>query len=288
MVVVTSAAVGCMVGNFARFCVFSAEERRPFWLDRLLLKFLWIGSIFLPLFISFSVVRFECTDNEIIIKVNLDKPFHGRLYVDGNRASQCNAKFANQRTFTWALPLSAQPCNTVYEGDGLFSNIVTLQYHDTIVTKNDRRYRINCKYDIGLINVTSETLSVLNPETSSLTANPVPPVLSIEITDVNGNGVESALIGETLLFTIAVPKDSPYGISSKNCYAVGEKQGERLQLTDDTGYVNTLNLDWDTWHQCISEQSRGVYEMRLLSARTTAKLQGRLFNGRVGASRGTN
>ncbi|XP_055342743.1 uncharacterized protein LOC129591201 isoform X2 [Paramacrobiotus metropolitanus] len=182
-------------------------------------------------------IRFECTDSDIIIKVNLDKPFRGRIFVDGvSGTTQCSSRFPNQKSFTWALPLSAQPCSTVYEGDGLFSNLITLQYHDQLVTKNDRKYRINCKYDIGVINVTSDTLTVSSTElTSMVTASPVPPTLNIAITDLQGNAVETATVGDTLLMTIYVPDNSTYGIGVKNCYAAGENPNERMQLTDDTG-----------------------------------------------------
>ncbi|OWA52843.1 hypothetical protein BV898_17285 [Hypsibius exemplaris] len=170
----------------------------------------------------------------------MDKPFHGRLFIEGSPSPDCSARFDGQKNFTWPVPLSAEPCGTVYDGNGEFANTVTLQHHEVLVTKNDRRYRVNCKYDLGIINVTSSAFTVMSPVqtsyiTSNITLTSLPPNLTIGITDLLGNQLQSAVLGDTLMFSIAVPENGSYGIAAKNCYAFGAKENERMQLTDDTG-----------------------------------------------------
>ncbi|OQV19663.1 hypothetical protein BV898_06435 [Hypsibius exemplaris] len=185
-------------------------------------------------------IRFECRDGQILIAVSMDKPFHGRLFIEGSPSPDCSARFDGQKNFTWPVPLSAEPCGTVYDGNGEFANTVTLQHHEVLVTKNDRRYRVNCKYDLGIINVTSSAFTVMSPVqtsyiTSNITLTSLPPNLTIGITDLLGNQLQSAVLGDTLMFSIAVPENGSYGIAAKNCYAFGAKENERMQLTDDTG-----------------------------------------------------
>lgn len=191
-------------------------------------------------------VRFECTDSQISVRFDTEQPFHGRVFIEDANDGQCGTRVSGQRSFTWNIPLSAEPCNTVYDGEGQFSNTITVQYHDVLVTKSDRKYRINCKYDIGILNVSSSALAVANPPVTRITMNPLPPNLTVEIRDLGGKPVQSVLIGDTLLLTIAVPENSPYGISARNCYAFGGLEGERIALTDDRGYQLPL-FDQPVW-----------------------------------------
>ena len=140
---------------------------------------------------SFTV-RFECTDSQIVVKFDTEQPFHGRVFIEDANDDQCGVRISGQRSFSWGVPLSAEPCNTVYDGEGQFSNTITVQYHDVLVTKNDRKYRINCKYDVGILNVSSNALAVANPPVTRITMNPLPPNLAHKVPDVTQKSAESA------------------------------------------------------------------------------------------------
>ncbi|XP_076352037.1 uncharacterized protein LOC143247601 [Tachypleus tridentatus] len=178
-------------------------------------------------------VSLQCTDRNIVVFINTNQPFHGRIYALG-RSETCNSNILNGQKFRLDVSLTGQDCNTQSLG-GVYTNTIVLQHHGVVMTKADKVYNIKCTYDTNSKNVSFGMMPVRDPDTMQVTASPQAPMPTITILGPNKREATTVRIGDKLTFHIEIPDNSPYGIFARSCVAMAKDGISSFQITDDKG-----------------------------------------------------
>ncbi|XP_022242070.1 uncharacterized protein LOC106459815 [Limulus polyphemus] len=185
-------------------------------------------------------VTLQCTDRNIIVFINTNQPFHGRIYALG-RSETCNSNILNGQKFRLDVSLTGQDCNT-QSLSGVYTNTIVLQHHGVVMTKADKVYNIKCTYDTNSKNVSFGMMPVRDPDTMQVTASPQAPMPTITILGSNNREATTVRIGDKLTFLIEIPGNSPYGIFARSCVAMAKDGRSTFQITDDKGSKATCGL----------------------------------------------
>ncbi len=126
----------------------------------------------------------HCKDTQIIVNVNTNRPFSGRIYALG-RSETCNVDVINSDSFRLDLTMSGQDCNTqsavrvlpdiggIFEKlsghfstfqNGVYTNTVVVQRHSVVMTKTDKIYKVRCTYDTSSKNITFGMMPIRDPD----------------------------------------------------------------------------------------------------------------------------
>jgi len=97
-------------------------------------------------------VSVHCKDTRIVVNVNTNRAFSGRIYALG-RSETCNVDVINSDTFRLDLTMAGQDCNT-QSASGVYTNTVVVQRHSVVMTKTDKIYKVRCTYDTSSKNIT--------------------------------------------------------------------------------------------------------------------------------------
>ncbi|XP_045606053.2 uncharacterized protein tyn isoform X2 [Procambarus clarkii] len=178
-------------------------------------------------------VSVHCKDTRIVVEVNTNQAFNGRIYALG-RSETCNVQVVNSDKFRLDLSMAGQDCNT-QSANGVYTNTVVIQHHSIVMTKTDKIYKIRCTYDMTSKNITFGMLPIRDPDMIPITSAPEAPPPRIRILDAALREVETVRIGDTLTFRIEIPEATPYGIFARSCVAMAKDSRSTFQIIDDDG-----------------------------------------------------
>lgn len=178
-------------------------------------------------------VTVHCKDTRIVVNVNTNKVFSGRVYALG-RSETCNVDVINSDSFRLDLTMTGQDCNT-QSVRGVYTNTVVVQRHSVVMTKTDKIYKVRCTYDTTSRNITFGMMPIRDPDMISITSAPEAPAPRISISDSRGNEVETVRIGDRLTFKIEIPDKTPYGIFARSCIAMAKDSRSTFPIIDDNG-----------------------------------------------------
>jgi len=178
-------------------------------------------------------VSVHCKDTRIVVNVNTNKPFSGRIYALG-RSETCNVDVINSDSFRLDLTMSGQDCNTQSVA-GVYTNTVVVQRHSVVMTKADKIYKVRCTYDTTSRNITFGMMPIRDPDMISITSAPEAPAPRIRILDSREQEVETVRIGDRLTFRIEIPDKTPYGIFARSCVAMAKDARSTFPIIDDEG-----------------------------------------------------
>ena len=175
----------------------------------------------------------HCKDTRIVVNVNTNRPFSGRIYALG-RSETCNVDVINSDSFRLDLTMSGQDCNTQSVA-GVYTNTVVVQRHSVVMTKTDKIYKVRCTYDTTSRNITFGMMPIRDPDMISITSAPEAPAPKIRILDTRGSEVETVRIGDRLTFRIEIPDKTPYGIFARSCMAMAKDARSTFPIIDEQG-----------------------------------------------------
>ncbi|XP_023215849.1 uncharacterized protein LOC111618533 isoform X2 [Centruroides sculpturatus] len=184
-------------------------------------------------------VSIKCTDKKIVIFVQTNRPFHGRVYALG-RSETCNSNIHNGQKFELDVSLTGQDCNTQSMG-GVYTNTVVLQHHNVVLTKADKVYNVRCTYETTSRNVTfgmmpvSSLYTLRDPDMLQVTSAPEAPQPKIVIFGADGREASTVRIGDKLTFHIKIPENTPYGIFARSCVAMAKDARSTFEIIDERG-----------------------------------------------------
>ncbi|KAK8781129.1 hypothetical protein V5799_017528 [Amblyomma americanum] len=193
-------------------------------------------------------VSVQCNQQDMLLAMNFDTPFHGRVYAKGNPA-QCFVVGNGQNTLQFAVSLGSR-CGTLQEGDGRYANEVVVQQHPIIMTDTDRNIRVVCSFEAGDRTVTLGSSFARNgaysggldvttrhqPTITSVVTNTAPPPnVVMRILDPSGRDAGVVGLGDELTLRIEIQEPgSAFAIFARNLYA-RSSNGESLFLIDSLG-----------------------------------------------------
>ncbi|CAN8028276.1 unnamed protein product, partial [Ixodes persulcatus] len=192
-------------------------------------------------------VSVQCNQQDMLLAMNFDTPFHGRVYAKGNPA-QCFVVGNGQNTLQFAVSLGTR-CGTLQEGDGRYANEVVVQQHPIIMTDTDRNIRVVCSFEAGDRTVTLASTFARNgaysgldvttrhqPTITSVVTNTAPPPnVVMRILDPSGRDAGVVGLGDELTLKIEIQEPgSAFAIFARNLYA-RSSNGESLFLIDSNG-----------------------------------------------------
>ncbi|KAH8035802.1 hypothetical protein HPB51_008629 [Rhipicephalus microplus] len=193
-------------------------------------------------------VSVQCNQQDMLLAMNFDTPFHGRVYAKGN-PSQCFVVGNGQNTLQFAVSLGTR-CGTLTEGDGRYANEVVVQQHPIIMTDTDRNIRVVCSFEAGDRTVTLGSSFARNgaysggldvttrhqPTITSVVTNTAPPPnVVMRILDPSGRDAGVVGLGDELTLRIEIQEPgSAFAIFARNLYA-RSSNGESLFLIDSLG-----------------------------------------------------
>ncbi|KAH9366370.1 hypothetical protein HPB48_018131 [Haemaphysalis longicornis] len=166
----------------------------------------------------------QCNQQDMLLAMNFDTPFHGRVYAKGNPA-QCFVVGNGQNTLQFAVSLGTR-CGTLQEGDGRYANEVVVQQHPIIMTDTDRNIRVICSFEAGDRTVTLGSTFARNGAYSGgldVTTRHQPTITSV---------VTNTAPPPNVVMRILDP--SAFAIFARNLYA-RSSNGESLFLIDSLG-----------------------------------------------------
>ncbi|XP_064477576.1 uncharacterized protein LOC135391294 [Ornithodoros turicata] len=192
-------------------------------------------------------VSVQCNQQDMLLSMNFDTPFHGRVYAKGN-PGQCYVVGNGQNNLQFAVSLGTR-CGTLQEGDGRYANEVVVQQHPIIMTDTDRNIRVVCSFDAGDRTVTLASTFARNgahsgldvttrgqPTITSVVTNTAPPPnVVMRILDPTGRDARIVGLGDELTLRIEIQEPgTAFAIFARNLYA-RSSNGESLFLIDSNG-----------------------------------------------------
>ncbi|XP_022709763.1 uncharacterized protein LOC111272502 [Varroa jacobsoni] len=202
---------------------------------------------------SCEQVSVQCNQQDMVLTLNFDMPFHGRIY-SRNNPNQCYVMGNGQTQMQYIISLGTR-CGTTTEGPGKYVNEVMVQQHPVIMTDTDRNIRVVCSFEASDKTVTLASTLARNsiagpfggasgldvttghrPTLSSIVANTAPPpTVGMRIVDHLGRDANAVGLGDELTLIIEIrDPESAFAIFARNLYA-RSSTGESLFLIDDRG-----------------------------------------------------
>lgn len=204
-----------------------------------------------------EMISVQCNSQEMLVSINFDSPFRGRLMAKGN-PEQCFLIGDGQTSIQFPIVFGPK-CNSRQEGHNTFVNEVVIQQHPVIMTDNDKTVRVMCAFEapdqtITLKNPSSRDnktgIDVGTPAESSRTrhdkqhlnsvvsSKASPPSVLLRILDQNGRDASMINLGDDLILRIQMQgnegQNSALGIFARNL-AARSSNGESLLLIDNDG-----------------------------------------------------
>ncbi|RWS11638.1 uncharacterized protein B4U79_13044 [Dinothrombium tinctorium] len=195
-------------------------------------------------------VSVQCNQQEMIVILNFDTPFGGRVYAKGNPA-QCFVLGTGRTQLKFSISLGIK-CGTRQEGPKNFANEIIIQQHPVIMTDSDRTIKVMCSFEMGDQTVTLsssnrgkngiDVTSLMNartslehPISSVVTNTASPPTVIMRILDRSGHDAQIVGLGDELTLKIEL-KDTAtaFALFARNLYAKSSN-GESLMLIDSKG-----------------------------------------------------
>jgi len=198
-----------------------------------------VGAITYELASCFNVT-IQCRAREMVAMVSSSKSFKGKIYAK-SRPSSCVNDVRESLQFELQMRYHDPACDvrsTSTSQQGVFSNDIVIQHHDRIVTTQDVGLSVYCQYDLGNRSITNnvdlaierieeppmesktspggqrpaagESGSVNSPLTITSLATTVvrSPNVTMRITNMNGQPVRKATVGDRLALLFEIKEKS--------------------------------------------------------------------------------
>ena len=206
-----------------------------------------------------EMISVQCNSKEMLVLVNFDSPFRGRIMAKGN-PEQCFLLGDGQTSLQFPIVFGPK-CNSRQEGHNTFVNEVLIQQHPVIMTESDKTVRVMCAFEApeqtitlkgsgSRDNKTGIDVAVGIPDSngrrrqdkqqfSSIISNKAaPPSVVLRILDQAGRDASMINLGDDLTLRIQMQMEgqhsSALGIFARNL-AARSSSGESLLLIDNEG-----------------------------------------------------
>ncbi|XP_074603612.1 uncharacterized protein LOC141857092 isoform X3 [Brevipalpus obovatus] len=195
-------------------------------------------------------VTVQCNQHDMMLTLNFDTPFMGRIYAKGN-PTQCYELGTGQTHLKFSIPLNSK-CGTRSEGTKNFVNEIVVQQHAVIMTDSDRTIKVMCSFSatdqtvtlsggnqgkkgIDVTSLQNAKSRLERPIPSFVTNTAPPPVVLMRILDQSESDATLVGLGDELTMKIEmIDPTSAFAITARNLYAKSSS-GESLFLIDSRG-----------------------------------------------------
>lgn len=197
-----------------------------------------VGAITYELASCFNV-SIQCRAREMVALVSSSKMFKGKIYVK-SRPNSCVNDIKESLQFELSMKYHDEACDvraTSTSQQGVFSNDIVIQHHDRIVTTQDVGLSVYCQYDLGNKSITNNVdLAIERIDELPLESKNHPGQASNgfngENNEVNGSGNSNSPLTITSLATTVVKSPNvTMRITNMNGQPVASATvGDRLAL----------------------------------------------------------
>ena len=175
-------------------------------------------------------VTIDCRAADMIATVRTNKIFNGKIYAKDNPNS-CVVDVDSAIEFNIKMGYNDIECNVKRKSQGVYTNEVIIQHHDSIVTALDLGLALNCQYDLSNRTILNDfDLAIEGEIEPSMFEESVvdSPNVIMKVTERGGEDVKSAQVGDPLeLHFEILDQQSPYEIFVRDLVAKdGNDQSE--------------------------------------------------------------
>ena len=174
----------------------------------------------------------------MIATVRTNKIFNGKIYAKDNPNS-CVVDVESGIEFKIQMGYNDIECNVKRKSQGVYSNEVIIQHHDSIVTSSDLGLALNCQYDLSNRTIMNDfDLAIDGEIEASLFEESVvdSPNVIMTITGRGGSEIESAQVGDPLELRFEIlDQSSPYEIFVRDLVAKDGNDQSEIVLLDSRG-----------------------------------------------------
>lgn len=183
-------------------------------------------------------VTIDCRAADMIATVRTNKIFNGKIYAKDNPNS-CVVDVENGIEFSIKMAYNDIECNVKRKAQGVYSNEVIIQHHDSIVTSADLGLALNCQYDLSNRTIINDfDLSIEGEIEPSMFEEAVveSPNVLMKITKRGGTDIDSAQVGDPLELRFEIfDEKSPYEIFVRDLIAKDGNDQNQIVLLDSEG-----------------------------------------------------
>merc|ERR1712241_736919 len=206
-------------------------------------------------------VTIDCRAADMIATVRTNKIFNGKIYAKDNPNS-CVVDVENAIEFDIKMGYNDIECNVKRKSQGVYTNEVIIQHHDSIVTALDLGLALNCQYDLSNRTILNDfDLAIEGEIEPSMVEEAVvdSPNVIMKVTERGGADVDSAQVGDPLELHFEIfDQESPYEIFVRDLVAKDGNDQAEIVLIDSRGcpaegqIMGPLNKDPSTGKILIS------------------------------------
>jgi len=183
-------------------------------------------------------VTIDCRSSDMVATITTNKIFTGKIYAKENPNS-CLVDVKGDIEFSITMAYNDIECNVKREKDGVYTNEVIVQHHDSVVTSSDLGLALHCQYDLGNKTVSNgldlEVKGEIAPALIESGKVESPTVL-MSVTERGGGEVKSAAVGDSLELHFEIMDiDSPYEIFVRELIAKDGNDQNEIVLLDSIG-----------------------------------------------------
>lgn len=183
-------------------------------------------------------VTIDCRAADMIATVRTNKIFNGKIYAKDNPNS-CVVDVENSIEFDIKMGYNDIECNVKRKSQGVYTNEVIIQHHDSIVTALDLGLALNCQYDLSNRTILNDfDLAIEGEIEPSMFEEAVvdSPNVVMSVTERGGESVKSAQVGDPLeLHFEIIDPESPYEIFVRDLVAKDGNDQSEIVLIDSRG-----------------------------------------------------
>ena len=183
-------------------------------------------------------VTIDCRAADMIATVRTNKIFNGKIYAKDNPNS-CVVDVEAGIEFSIKMAYNDLECNVKRKTQGVYTNEVIIQHHDSIVTSSDLGLALNCQYDLSNRTIVNDfDLAIEGEIEPSMFEESVvdSPNVLMKITKRGGGDVDSAQVGDPLELRFEIfDEQSPYEIFVRDLLAKDGNDQNQIVLLDGQG-----------------------------------------------------
>ena len=183
-------------------------------------------------------VTIDCRAADMIATVRTNKIFNGKIYAKDNPNS-CVVDVDSAIEFNIKMGYNDIECNVKRKSQGVYTNEVIIQHHDSIVTALDLGLALNCQYDLSNRTILNDfDLAIEGEIEPSMFEESVvdSPNVIMKVTERGGEDVKSAQVGDPLeLHFEILDQQSPYEIFVRDLVAKDGNDQSEIILIDSQG-----------------------------------------------------
>ncbi|XP_067143544.1 cuticlin-1-like [Centruroides vittatus] len=190
-------------------------------------------------------ISLSCGYDSMTLTVQSREPFRGQIYVkDHYRSPRCRATGDGNKVISLKLFYHPSVCGVVNTKNGTFATKVIIQRHPRIVLGDDESYKVLCTFPevFREKTIVSNVIEVKGNHNGILPASKfneksLSPGVKLRITDLTGNDITHANIGQELILTVDMDDEKLFGIFAADLVASSSSGSHALVLVNSAGCV---------------------------------------------------